>query len=105
GVFVSSSRRHTRSDRDWSSDVCSSDLLRVDRRDSLGSPGSVEVRGSDLAGSAVLGDLAEVRGVPLDPLFVVAVEEEGLLQLGREIGRASGRERDENYEAYEKQHK
>src|SRR5690606_40754473 len=27
GVFVSSRRRHTRSPRDWSSDVCSSDLL------------------------------------------------------------------------------
>src|SRR3989440_7687129 len=25
--FFSSRRRHTRSDRDWSSDVCSSDLL------------------------------------------------------------------------------
>src|SRR2546428_2080596 len=25
--FLSSRRRHTRSDRDWSSDVCSSDLL------------------------------------------------------------------------------
>src|SRR2546421_2641818 len=29
--FFSSRRRHTRSDRDWSSDVCSSDLL-VTRR-------------------------------------------------------------------------
>src|SRR5206468_11733567 len=27
--FFSSRRRHTRSDRDWSSDVCSSDLPRV----------------------------------------------------------------------------
>src|SRR3989440_451549 len=26
---ISSRRRHTRSDRDWSSDVCSSDLIRV----------------------------------------------------------------------------
>src|SRR5206468_7424012 len=26
--FFASRRRHTRSDRDWSSDVCSSDLLR-----------------------------------------------------------------------------
>src|SRR3989440_1149046 len=30
--FFSSRRRHTRSDRDWSSDVCSSDLLEVERR-------------------------------------------------------------------------
>src|SRR2546421_7367694 len=28
--FFSSRRRHTRSDRDWSSDVCSSDLVRND---------------------------------------------------------------------------
>src|SRR5206468_4947793 len=27
--FFSSRRRHTRSDRDWSSDVCSSDLLSI----------------------------------------------------------------------------
>src|SRR5206468_9164664 len=27
--FFSSRRRHTRSDRDWSSDVCSSDLTRA----------------------------------------------------------------------------
>src|SRR5204863_6020096 len=29
--FFSSRRRHTRSLRDWSSDVCSSDLLDIDR--------------------------------------------------------------------------
>src|SRR2546430_10201747 len=41
-VFFSSRRRHTRFDCDWSSDVCSSDLLTVDdlemiagRRDQL----------------------------------------------------------------------
>src|SRR2546421_3477055 len=28
--FFSSRRRHTRSDRDWSSDVCSSDLKKAD---------------------------------------------------------------------------
>src|SRR5699024_5589887 len=28
--FFSSRRRHTRSKRDWSSDVCSSDLLNID---------------------------------------------------------------------------
>src|SRR5206468_9842130 len=30
--FFSSRRRHTRSDRDWSSDVCSSDLQTSDSR-------------------------------------------------------------------------
>src|SRR5699024_11630693 len=33
GFFFSSRRRHTRSKRDWSSDVCSSDLVyRLDTR-------------------------------------------------------------------------
>src|SRR2546422_1140093 len=32
--FFSSRRRHTRCSRDWSSDVCSSDLKSVDARDS-----------------------------------------------------------------------
>src|SRR5207245_5587000 len=32
-VFLSSRRRHTRCYRDWSSDVCSSDLLREERPD------------------------------------------------------------------------
>src|SRR5206468_10159377 len=37
--FFSSSRRHTRSDRDWSSDVCSSDLAtRAPRPASTGCP-------------------------------------------------------------------
>src|SRR5699024_11356967 len=31
-VFFSSRRRHTRSKRDWSSDVCSSDLTDVKRK-------------------------------------------------------------------------
>src|SRR3982751_1028008 len=35
GGFFSSRRRHTRSDRDWSSDVCSSDLLGVSERQRL----------------------------------------------------------------------
>src|SRR2546421_4297742 len=39
--FFSSRRRHTRSDRDWSSDVCSSDLSRSS---ASGSPSCVHVR-------------------------------------------------------------
>src|SRR5256712_5653797 len=41
--FFSSRRRHTRSDRDWSSDVCSSDLIRPTRSWGLSS-GSVPCR-------------------------------------------------------------
>src|SRR2546430_13650187 len=37
--FFSSRRRHTRFDCDWSSDVCSSDLLRSSSRN-IGMPGS-----------------------------------------------------------------
>src|SRR2546421_2173577 len=33
--FFSSRRRHTRSDRDWSSDVCSSDLSELQSRSDL----------------------------------------------------------------------
>src|SRR5690606_40376824 len=36
--FISSRRRHTRSSRDWSSDVCSSDLGRRRRNRLSGSP-------------------------------------------------------------------
>src|SRR5699024_2755866 len=39
--FFSSRRRHTRSKRDWSSDVCSSDLEGVDREE-LGGEGGAE---------------------------------------------------------------
>src|SRR3989440_7804035 len=38
--FFSSRRRHTRSDRDWSSDVCSSDLLVDFLREDLGLTGT-----------------------------------------------------------------
>src|SRR5207247_3880652 len=36
--FFSSRRRHTRSTRDWSSDVCSSDLDSPQEKDRKGSP-------------------------------------------------------------------
>src|SRR5690606_41027855 len=42
--FFSSRRRHTRFSRDWSSDVCSSDLAaRDDRVEHLSSPGCREL--------------------------------------------------------------
>src|SRR2546428_11407711 len=44
--FFSSRRRHTRSDRDWSSDVCSSDLER----------GAGELARDELAGNRELGE-------------------------------------------------
>src|SRR5205809_8093501 len=47
--FFSSRRRHTRCSRDWSSDVCSSDLerrLRLDERQTTLGDGPSEVRGA-----------------------------------------------------------
>src|SRR5207247_7716151 len=44
-VFFSSRRRHTRSTRDWSSDVCSSDLAGAALRD------------SDVSRGAAFGDI------------------------------------------------
>src|SRR6478672_12488799 len=46
--FFSSRRRHTRSDRDWSSDVCSSDLRRD--RPRAGRAGALDRRRRDRPG-------------------------------------------------------
>src|SRR5215208_2627875 len=58
--FVSSRRRHTRGPRDWSSDVCSSDLggRAVKPGDILRSASgkTVEVLNTDAEGRLVLGD-------------------------------------------------
>src|SRR5690606_41545782 len=75
--FFSSRRRHTRFSRDWSSDVCSSDLLRRgSRRD------RARGRRHDRQGAAVLRP----------PRFRRA------LRRGCQIGRASCRERVSNWE-------
>src|SRR6266508_4287748 len=61
--FFSSRRRHTRWPRDWSSDVCSSDL-----RPRRGVPGVVRERGDRLA-EALVARPAEVDGVVLAGLL------------------------------------
>src|SRR5699024_11500489 len=53
--FFSSRRRHTRSKRDWSSDVCSSDLVYITSPDYFGVM-------SDIEGIA---EVAHAHGVPL----------------------------------------
>src|SRR5207249_8318729 len=68
--FFSSRRRHTRSKRDWSSDVCSSDLAALAQ--GLSPVG--------LSGQVSGSDPIELDGVPV-------------ARLRREIGRASCRER------------
>src|SRR5262249_58805747 len=94
-LFFSSRRRHTRLVSDWSSDVCSSDLLaeaqRMDRH--------LVVAHGLLGLEALLGvDALE----PLDPRAIAPLVELAL-RLGRqlredraEIGRASCRERGES---------
>src|SRR5207247_6411700 len=72
--FFSSRRRHTRSTRDWSSDVCSSDLRR--RRPAFD---RTERRGVAQAGSA--GSQQRAQGELIR-----------VLRMGK-IGRASCRER------------
>src|SRR5690625_7607109 len=66
--FFSSRRRHTRWPRDWSSDVCSSDLFHPE-------PGS----DADVAGSTASGAEGAAR--------------EGTVRPPAQIGRASCRER------------
>src|SRR2546428_4095514 len=56
--FFSSRRRHTRSDRDWSSDVCSSDLLANQLASTTKTPVTIS-----LAGAATFGALAYLVGV------------------------------------------
>src|SRR6266496_5517222 len=76
--FFSSRRRHTRSLRDWSSDVCSSDLHRVGELVGIDLPPGDRLRGGGP------GQAARVRpGVgDLDVIVVAAVREaEDLLDL------------------------
>src|SRR5699024_11669943 len=93
----SSRRRHTRSKRDWSSDVCSSDLQPVTL-----APGSVvEVRDEEwlVTGVQTVYERANHQEVtPSSP--VQRIEVQGLSELVRdttavfsEIGRAACRER------------
>src|SRR5690606_40055320 len=53
--FFSSRRRHTRFSRDWSSDVCSSDLLAVAELRTAGAVGDLGVLGALACLAAVLG--------------------------------------------------
>src|SRR6266704_3322783 len=59
--FFSSRRRHTRSKRDWSSDVCSSDLQPVRMRERLYRD---ERRGGQLLAEDLLADRHQIGAVP-----------------------------------------
>src|SRR5256884_1948912 len=56
--FFSSRRRHTRCSRDWSSDVCSSDLLKFCRADGATLVSESSSPGSE-AGTARLGSASQ----------------------------------------------
>src|SRR5699024_11583516 len=95
--FFSSRRRHTSSKRDWSSDVCSSDLvLRV----------RVQRAVHALAGILERGEVDDARHLMVDEGFPQcsrvedgALDEGGVgVDEGGEIGRASCRERGGRWE-------
>src|SRR5204863_1789987 len=89
--FFSSRRRHTRSLRDWSSDVCSSDL---DPRD--GQPAATD-RANDLGEEGPQGkDRGEHLVSPGDALVPEGLFDPLGGQHVGEIGRASCRERVES---------
>src|SRR2546421_4452694 len=84
--FFSSRRRHTRSDRDWSSDVCSSDLA-VSADNDLSRCGflATGAAGLALAGEAkATGDAKQPRLRSMPPVRT---------DMPKQIGRASCRER------------
>src|SRR5437868_8560666 len=95
--FFSSRRRHTRSKRDWSSDVCSSDLNGV-----VPSADSATITGSNLVG--VDGSIAPLTSATENITRATAAltwqRRNGFFVGGgvswNEIGRASCRERVES---------
>src|SRR2546421_2003553 len=56
--FFSSRRRHTRSDRDWSSDVCSSDLTGGNSTDIFHAGSIGGLVGMQDAGGSIIGGVA-----------------------------------------------
>src|SRR5690349_25165119 len=89
--FFSSRRRHTRSLRDWSSDVCSSDLWRSARELLTFDPAKCAAdAGLSLSGLAE-GDVARAT----ESVRVALAERRA--KLDEEIGRASCRERGERW--------
>src|SRR5699024_11538923 len=92
----SSRRRHTRSKRDWSSDVCSSDLEKAYMISKSGEVLSVRVSTSLLYndGNYVKTCICVFRDVTkIEKLQKQVYLADKLAALGRKIGRASCRER------------
>src|SRR2546430_7011656 len=85
--FFSSRRRHTRFDCDWSSDVCSSDLVRVGYQLGRGDPASARLAGW----SAILLGAGFMTCTGL--VFVTIPKQIARVFTPDQIGRASCRER------------
>src|SRR5690349_22102328 len=86
--FFSSRRRHTRSLRDWSSDVCSSDLEALgQQRGQVGGDELGELRGirERRVRGAIVG--ADAREQPLEPVVAAlgALEVDELRDVGGEV--------------------
>src|SRR5256885_11140934 len=83
--FFSSRRRHTRLQGDWSSDVCSSDLLgKLTNEDSAATKPDTKSKGKPKPSFAALVD---------DTKLAEDVEEDDDIKPLKKIGRASCRER------------
>src|SRR5699024_12185305 len=85
--FFSSRRRHTRSKRDWSSDVCSSDLHVVTGKEGLDDGGT----GGGRADTVPFQTVSKLVVLQL-PAAMLHRRKEAALGV-QEIGRASCRER------------
>src|SRR3989440_8787890 len=128
--FFSSRRRHTISDRDWSSDVCSSDLLKVFRHDAR-DPGTlpantvyalavdardrvwVATDGGGLAlvqGSAAAPDairfkvLSREEGLPSDTVYGVVADAGGRIWLSSDTGLVRYDPESEGLKTYHREH-
>src|SRR5699024_12173587 len=100
-----SRRRHTRSKRDWSSDVCSSDLVRKGRFKSAFL--RTVLRGLQTRAGTGTAHCSSHRKplrllVPPKPMFPQDKEGSGSIYIARrKIGRASCRERRESVRAHQ----
>src|SRR3989442_10896374 len=93
--FFSSRRLHTRCGRDWSSDVCSSDLIAVPSRFKKGVVGLVLPTGYsfNLDGTAIYLTLASMFIAQACDIHLSWTQIAAMLGLMLQIGRASCRER------------
>src|SRR5256885_7399699 len=88
-VFFSSRRRHTRLQGDWSSDVCSSDLLTDEQKRFQASKMAVHAAMVDRMDREIGRVLDQLRAMhALDNTVIFFLSDNGA-----EIGRASCRER------------